>query len=65
MPRRKKPFTVNLTPEAADKLNEMAQQMSMDRGQVVSLLILKADLRLMLAWPDAEVNHAQPATKTP
>lgn len=54
MPRRKKPFTVNLTPEAADKLNEMSRRMGMDRGQVVSLLILKADLRLTLEWAATE-----------
>ena len=63
MPRRKKPFTVNLTPEAADKLNEIAQQTGLDRGQVVSLLILKSDVRLSVAWIDANSASDAPATK--
>lgn len=47
MPRRKKPVTINLADEVLNRLNELTQQMSMNRGQVIAWLIMDANPKIV------------------
>lgn len=48
--RTKTPFTVNLSDEEANKLDMLCAATGLDRGQLVSMLVLRADLRIEVTF---------------
>lgn len=61
MPRRKTPVTINLPENAVTRLQELTQQTGMDRGQVITLLIMNADLKVVLNWRNPQEPGKTPA----